>query len=189
MYLKMINHRGLNDTEHMSGDGTEINDGKKAASQVTGQNSGSVKQGNEVQGNKVQGNEVQDNKAHKEKDVGSHNTHNTLLTVENSSASQRISFTDTATEKVSWCFVGQYTEGGKKKDGTYPRVEVQEVEKGRLQYRIHNPKNPNHEDPVQWGRFVLDEECYVAFATTKKRMVEHVRRKLHKPADKPLWSL
>jgi len=176
MYLKMINHRGLNDTEHMSGDGTEINDGKGAASQVTGQNSGSVEQGNEVQGNE----------AHKEKDVGSHNTHNTLLTVENSSASQRISSTDTATEKVSWCFVGQYTEGGKKKDGTYPRVEAQEVEKGRLQYRIHNPKNPNHEDPVQWGRFVLDEECYVAFATTKKRMVEHVRRKLHKPADKPL---
>jgi len=154
-YLKMINRRGLDDTAYMSQDRTKINDGKGAASQVADQNGGrsegllptnrqaSVEQGNELQ------NERDDN-------TDSHNTPNTLPTMENICAPQPISSTDTATEKPSWCFVCQYTEGGKNEDGNNPLVEAQEFGTGQLQYRIHNLGNPNHENPVPWGRFVLD---------------------------------
>jgi len=151
----MMKRCGLTDTEHMLGDSTEISDEKGA----------------------VQGNEVQRNEVHKERDdnTGSCNTQNTLLTTENNCAS----FRDTTTEKTSWCLVGLYTADGKNKDGTYPLVEAQEYEEGRLQYRIHEPKKSNHESPVQWGRFVLDEGSFYAFATTPNRMVKHVRYKLN----------
>lgn len=176
--LTMIKYRGLDDTEHVSEDGTEING---AASQLTGQNGGcgeGLLPTNPQASVEEQGNEAQGSEAHKESvdNFGSHNTPNTLPTMENSCASQPISSTDTATEKASWCFVGQYTEGGKNKDGTYPLVEAQVLE-GQLKCRIHNPKNPNHEDPVQWGRFVLGKETYRAVATTKEEMVKYVERK------------
>ena len=162
------------DDKHMSGDGLELNDGKEAASQITDQIEGcgegllstthqtSVDQGDELQNNNTY----------------SHNTHNTLQTMKTTCASLPILSTDTATEKQSWCFVGQYTEGGRNGDGKNPSVEAQEFGTGQLRFRIHNPGKPNHEQTVQWGRFVLDGGSFAAFASTKGKMLEYVRGKL-----------
>lgn len=115
----------LDDTKHLSRDGLEVDDEKGTAGQMTDQNDGCGEglRSTNRQASVEQGNKLQDD------NTGSHNT----LETTKISASRPIPSTDTVTENRTWCFVGQYTEGGKNEDGENPLVEAQELGTGRLQ--------------------------------------------------------